>query len=174
MPKKICCILVVLLAAVCSASVYGQTKASFVSQDGGFTIALPMDGLQDVDSVGDVGGGGGTYAWATDDGQFSVSYLDNAFAAQDVKRSLNSLADLILKGPVNRTAAVISRRQFEVDGNTIIEIRLRRPGGLAINRLISVKRRLYVITADWIEGDGKAATDIINSFTLVDGTALIA
>ena len=173
MPKTICCILVVLVAAACSASIHGQTKARFVSQDGGFTIALPQDGLQAVDPIGDESGGG-TYAWATDDGQFSVSYLDNAFATPDVKRSLNSLADLIIKGPVNRAATIVSRRQFEVDGNTVIEIRLKRPGGTAINRLVSVKRRLYVITADWIEGDGKAAAEILNSFTLVDGNALIA
>jgi hypothetical protein len=75
---------------------------------------------------------------------------------------------------MNRAAVIVSRRQFEVDGNTVIEIRLKRPGGSAINRLISVKRRLYVITADWVEGDGKAAVDILDSFTLVDSKSLVA
>jgi hypothetical protein len=164
----------VLLAAVCSASVNGQTKAKFVSQDGGFTIALPKEGLQGIEPIGDVNSGAGSYAWATDDGQFSVSYLENAFPAHDVNRSLNSLADLIVKGPMNRAAMIVSRRQFEVDGNVVIEIRLKRPGGSAINRLISVKRRLYVITADWVEGDGKAAADILDSFTLVDSKSLVA
>ena len=69
---------------------------------------------------------------------------------------------------------IMSRRQFEVDGNTVIELRLKRPGGWAINRLISVKRRLYVITADWVEGDGKAAADILDSFSLLDSRSLIA
>src|SRR6185503_20794735 len=108
MLKKTCFALAVLLAATCSASVYGQTKARFVSQDGGFTIALPKEGLQGLEPIGDLNSGAGTYAWATDDGQFSVSYLENAFPAQDVSRSINALANLIIKGPVNRAAMIMS------------------------------------------------------------------
>jgi hypothetical protein len=37
-----------------------------------------------------------------------------------------------------------------------------------------VKRRLYVLTADWIDGDGKAAVSVLDSFELVDSTSLIA
>jgi hypothetical protein len=36
------------------------------------------------------------------------------------------------------------------------------------------KRRLFVITADWTKGDGKAATDILDSFVITDGRLLIA
>lgn len=174
MLRKTCCILVVLLAAVCSASVFGQTKAKFVSTDGGFTIALPKEGLQGVDPVGDLNSGAGTYAWMTDDGQFSVSYLENAFPVLNANQSLNALADVIVKSPINRAAMIVSRKQTVKDGNPVIELRLRRPGGSAINRLIVVKRRLYVLTADWVEGDGTAAISVLDSFELVDSLSLIA
>ena len=167
-------VLAVLIAAVCSASLSAQTKARFVSQDGGFTIDLPREGYQGVEPLGDLTSGAGTYAWVTDDGQFSVSYLEGAFPLQSAEQSLNSLADTIVNSPVNRQAKVLSRRQFVADGNPVIELRIQRGGGFAINRLIMVKRRLYVLTADWTEGTGTNAAAILESFQLVDGRLLVA
>ena len=63
MSKKICVVMTVLLAVACSVSSFGQTKAKFVSQDGGFTIDLPREGYQGVEPIGDVNSGSGTYAW---------------------------------------------------------------------------------------------------------------
>jgi hypothetical protein len=166
--------LAVLLSAVCSISALSQTKARFVSQDGGFTIELPREGYEGVEPVGDLTSGAGTYAWITDDGQFSVSYLEGAFSIQSAERSLNSLADLIISSPVNRQAKILSRRMFEREGNPVIELRIQRPGGSAINRLMMVKRRLYVLTADWVEGDGKNPASVLDSFQLVDSNYLIA
>jgi hypothetical protein len=174
MYKKICLPSAILVLMVCSISLSAQTKAKFVSPDGGFTIDLPKEGLQGVDPVGDLNSGAGTYAWMTDNGQFSVSYLENAFPASSANESLKALAAMILKSPINAAAVVVSRRQFEKDGNPTIELRLKRQGGSAINRLIVVKRRLYVLTADWVEGDGAAATSALDSFQLVDGSLLIA
>lgn len=174
MRRKICVVLAVTIAAVCSVSSYAQTKARFVSQDGGFTIDLPREGLEGVEPIGDLNSGAGTYAWMTADGQFSVSYLENAFPALTASASLNTLADVILKSPVNRAAMILGRRQFEQNGNQIIELRLQRPGGFAVNRLIVVKKRLFVLTADWVEGDGKAAVSVLDSFQLVDSRSLIA
>ena len=164
----------VLLAAVCSVSLYGQTRAKFVSQDGGFTIDLPREGLQGIEPVGDLTSGAGSYAWVTDQGQFSVSYLEGAFSIQSADGSLAKLADVIANSPVNRQAKILSRRTFVIDGNPVVELKIQRAGGSAINRLIMVKRRLYVLTADWIEGDGAAAEGVLNSFQLVDSKALIA
>ena len=174
MQNKFGLFLAVLLTAFCSVSLYGQTKAKFVSQDGGFTIDLPREGYQGIDPVGDVSSGAGTYAWMTDDGQFSVSYLEGAFSMQSAEESLNVLADTIVKSPVNSGAKILGRRQFVVHGNPVVELRIRRPQGSAINRLIVVKRRLYVLTADWIEGDGKAPAAVLDSFALVDSRTLIA
>jgi len=167
-------LLAVILAAVCSISLYGQTKAKFVSQDGGFTIDLPKDGYQGVEPVGYLTSGAGSYAWVTDDGQFSVSYLEGAFSSHNADESLAKLADVILNSPVNRQAKILSRQSFVRDGNPVIEFKLKRTGGFAINRLIMVKRRLYVLTADWVAGDSSAATNILDSFQLVDAKALIA
>ena len=159
---------------VCSISLSAQTKAKFVSPDGGFTIELPKEGLQGVDPVGDLNSGAGSYAWITDDGQFSISYLEKAFPVLNANESLKALADVILKSPLNRAATIVSRRQFEKGGNPTIELRLKRPGGSAINRLIVVKGRLYVLTADWVDGDGAAAISALDSFQLVDRSSLIA
>ena len=174
MSKKICVVMTVLLAVACSVSSFGQTKAKFVSQDGGFTIDLPREGYQGVEPIGDVNSGSGTYAWVTDDGQFSVSYLEGAFSIQSAERSLDSLADLIISSPANRQSTILSRRKLVADGNTIIELRIKRPTGSAINRLVMVKRRLYVITADWLEGSGLNSERVLDSFELVDGRSLIA
>ena len=124
-----------------------------MSQDGGFTIDLPREGYQGVEPVGDLNSGSGTYAWVTDDGQFSISYLESAFPVQTAADSLNSRADIILKSPVNRQAKLLSRRQFVANGDPVVELRIKRPQGTAINRLVMFKRRLFVITADWIDGD---------------------
>jgi hypothetical protein len=174
MHRKICLLLAVLLTAIISISVSGQTKAKFVSQDGGFTIDLPREGYQGVEPVGDMNSGSGTYAWVTEEGQFSVSYVEGAFPIRTATKSLNSLADVILKSPANQRSTLLSRRQFVVDGNPVVEMRIKRPQGSAINRLVMVKRRLYVITADWIDGDGKNAAAILDSFQIVDSRSLIA
>jgi len=174
MQKKICFLAVLLLTAVCSVSTLAQSNAKFVSQDGGFTIDLPREGFQGVEPIGDLTSGAGTYAWVTDDGQFSVSYLEGAFPMRVAEQSLNSLADIIVRSPVNRQAKILSRRQFVTDGNPVIELRIQRPNGAAINRLIMVKQRLYVITADWIEGGGEGAISVIDSFRLVDAKSLVA
>lgn len=174
MHSKICLLVAVLLAAFCSVSVVGQTKAKFVSQDGGFTIDLPSEGYQGVEPVGDLNSGSGTYAWVTEAGQFSVSYVEGAFPMRTAAESINTLADVILKSPANRQSTILSRKQFVVDGNPVIELRIKRPQGSAINRLFMVKRRLFVITADWVDGDGKDAAGILDSFELIDGRKLIA
>jgi hypothetical protein len=36
------------------------------------------------------------------------------------------------------------------------------------------KRRLFVITADWIDGDGKNAAAILDSFQIMDSRSMIA
>jgi hypothetical protein len=56
----------------------------------------------------------------------------------------------------------------------VIELRIKRPQGWAINRLVVVKRRLFVITADWVDGDGENAAAILDSFELIDSRQLIA
>lgn len=174
MQSKTCLLLAVLLAAILSVSTASQTKAKFTSQDGGFTIDLPREGYQGVEPVGDLNSGSGTYAWMTDDGQFSVSYVEGAFSIRTASESLDRLAAIILKSPVNQRSTLISRRQFVSDGNPVIELRIKRPQGSAINRLIMVKRRLFVITADWVVGDGKNAAAILDSFELVDARTMIA
>src|SRR6476620_11374058 len=161
MSKKICVVMTVLLAVACSVSSFGQTKAKFVSQDGGFTIDLPREGYQGVEPIGDVNSGSGTYAWVTEDGQFSISYIDGAFPIQTATNTLNALADIILKSPVNRQAQILSRRQFVSNGDPVVELQIKRPQGNAINRLVMFKRRLFVITADWVQGDGKNAAAIL-------------
>jgi hypothetical protein len=174
MQKKLCLLLAVLLAAVFSISLSAQTKAKFVSQDGGFTIDLPREGYQGVEPVGDLTSGAGTYAWVTDDGQFSVSYLEGVFSMQTADQSLDSLANVIVGSPANRKAKILERHRFVIAGNPVIELRIQRPEGLAINRLIMVKRRLYVLTADWVKGDGTAPAQILDSFQLFDSKMLIA
>jgi len=174
MRVKICLLLAVALTAVVSFSTFGQTKAKFISQDGGFTIDLPREGFQGVEPVGDLNSGAGTYAWVTDDGQFSVSYLEGAFPIQTATDSLNTLADIILKSPVNRQAQLLSRRQFVANGDPVVELRIKRPQGTAINRLVMFKRRLFVITADWIKGDGRNAAAILDSFEIMDFRSMIA
>jgi hypothetical protein len=174
MRVKICLLLAVLLTAVFSVSIVGQTNAKFVSQDGGFAIDLPREGYQGVEPVGDLNSGSGTYAWVTEDGQFSVSYVEGAFPMRTATESLNTLADVILKSPANQRSILISRRQFVADGNPVIELRIKRPQGLAINRLVLVKRRLFVITADWADGDGNDASVILDSFKIVDSRSLVA
>lgn len=174
MRVKLCLLLAVLLTAVFSVSIVGQTNAKFVSQDGGFAIDLPREGYQGVEPVGDLNSGSGTYAWVTEDGQFSVSYVEGAFPMRTATESLNTLADVILKSPANQRSILISRRQFVADGNPVIELRIKRPQGLAINRLVLVKRRLFVITADWADGDGNDASVILDSFKIVDSRSLVA
>ena len=174
MQTKICLLSAVLLTAVLSISTTAQTKAKFVSQDGGFTIDLPREGYQGVEPVGDLNSGSGTYAWVTDDGQFSVSYVEGAFSIRTANESLDRLADMILKSPANQRSALISRRQFVSNGNPVVELRIRRPQGSAINRLIMVKRPLFVITADWIECDCRNAAAILDSFELVDARSMVA
>src|SRR3954469_14115791 len=174
MRLTICLLSAAALTAVLSFPASGQTKAKFVSQDGGFTIDLPREGYQGVEPVGDLTSGAGTYAWVTNDGQFSVSYLEGAFSVQTAEQSLDSLADVIVGSPVNRQAKILERRRFVTDGNPVVELRIQRPTGLAVNRLIMVKRRLYVLTADWVKGDGTGPAQIIDSFQLFDSKMLIA
>lgn len=174
MLKKICLLTAILLIAFCSVSISSQTKAKFVSQDGGFTIDLPREGYQGIEPIGDLTSGAGTYAWVTDDGQFSVSYLEGAFSIQNADASLNTLADTIINSAINRQSKILSRRQFVSNGDPVVELKIKRPQGFAINRLVMFKRRLFVITADWKDGDGKAAANILDSFTVVDGRSLIA
>ena len=174
MREKKLLFLAALLAAVCSVSSHGQTRAKFVSQDGGFTIDLPREGMQEIEPIGDLTSGAGSYAWVTDDGQYSVSYLEGAFPMRSANSSLAKLAEVIINSPANRQSKILGRREFLVDGNPVIELRIKRAGGSAINRLIMVKRRLYVLTADWPEGDGSGAEQILNSFQLIDSKALIA
>jgi len=164
----------VIVAVACAVGAFGQTKAKFVSQDGGFTIDLPREGYQGLEPIGDVNSGAGTYAWVTDDGQFSVSYLEGAFSIQSAESSLEKLADVIISSPANRQATILSRQKFVTNGNLMIELRIKRPTGTAINRLVMVKRRLYVITADWTEGNGNNAEQVLNSFELVDRRGLTA
>jgi hypothetical protein len=171
---KTCLLTAILLIAFCSVSISGQTKARFVSQDGGFTIDLPREGYQGIEPICDLTSGAGTYAWVTDDGQFSVSYLEGAFSIQNADASLNALADTIINSAVNRQSKILSRRQFVSNGDPVVELKIKRPQGSAINRLVMFKRRLFVITADWKDGDGKAAADILESFTVVDGRSLVA
>jgi hypothetical protein len=171
---KICLLTAISLIAFCSVSISGQTKAKFVSQDGGFTIDLPREGYQGIEPIGDLTSGAGTYAWVTDDGQFSVSYLEGAFSIQNADVSLNALADTIISSPINRQSKLLGRRQFVSNGDPVVELKIKRPQGFAINRLVMFKRRLFVITADWKDGDGKAAADILDTFAVVDGRLLIA
>jgi len=174
MHRKTFFLLAVLLSAVCSVSFYGQTRAKFVSQDGGFTIDLPREGLQGIEPAGDLTSGAGSYAWVTDDGQFSVSYLEGAFSIRDTNGSLAKLADVIINSPANRQAKIFGRRSIVTDGNHVLEFKIKRTSGWAINRLIMVKRRLFVLTADWTDGDGSAAQEVLDSFQLVDSKSLIA
>jgi len=164
----------VIVPVACAVEVFGQPKAKFVSQAGGFTIDLPREGYQGLEPIGDVNSGAGTYAWVTDDGQFSVSYLEGAFSIQSAESSLEKLADVIISSPANRQATILSRQKFVTNGNLMIELRIKRPTGTAINRLVMVKRRLYVITADWTEGNGNNAEQVLNSFELVDRRGLTA
>src|SRR6478672_7528985 len=136
MRLTICLLSAAALTAVLSFPASGQTKARFVSQDGGFTIDLPREGYQGVEPVGDLTSGAGSYAWVTDDGQFSVSYLEGAFSIQRADGSLAKLADVILNSPVNKQAKVLSLRSFVVDGYPVVELKIKRSGGSAINRLI--------------------------------------
>src|SRR3954452_3986946 len=121
MQKKLCLSLAVLLAAVFSISLSAQTKAKFVSLDGGFTIDLPREGYQGIEPIGDLTSGAGTYAWVTDDGQFSVSYLEGAFSIQNADVSLNALADTIISSPINRQSKLLGRRQFVSNGDPVVE-----------------------------------------------------
>jgi hypothetical protein len=174
MQVKICAVVAVLLAAVYSTTLVGQTKAKFVSQDGGFSIDLPREGYRSIEPVGDLTSGAGTYAWVTQDGQFTVSYLEGAFSVEHAAMSLNKLADTIISGPANFRAQVLSRKQFSLNDCPAIDLRIKRSTVSAINRLVVVKRRLYVITADWVDGDGSSAARILDSFELIDGRLLIA
>ena len=174
MRLTICLLSAAALTAVLSFPASGQTKAKFISQDGGFTIDLPREGYQGVEPVGDLNSGSGTYAWVTEDGQFSISYIDGAFPIQTATNSLNALADIILKSPVNRQAQILSRRQFVSNGDPVVELQIKRPQGNAINRLVMFKRRLFVITADWVQGDGKNAAAILDSFEIMDLRSMIA
>ena len=174
MHRKKFVLVAVLLAAVSSVSLFGQTRAKFVSQDGGFTIDLPREGLQGIEPIGDLTSGSGSYAWVTEDGQFSVSYLEDAFSMRDADGSLAKLADVIVNSPANRQAKIMGRRSFVADGNQVLELKIKRPGGWAINRLIMVKRRLFVLTADWTDGDGSPAQTVLDSLQLVDSKSFIA
>src|SRR3954452_21883958 len=118
---KICLLTAMSLIAFCSVSISGQTKAKFVSQDGGFTIDLPREGYQGIEPIGDLTSGAGTYAWVTDDGQFSVSYLEGAFSIQNADVSLNALADTIISSPINRQSKLLGRRQFVSNGDPVVE-----------------------------------------------------
>ena len=174
MHNKICLIVAVLLAAICSTSTLGQTKAKFVSVDGGFSIDLPKDEFEGLEPVGNVGNGAGSFSWHTDAGLFTVSYVEGAFPIDQAPASLNALADAVAGGQKEMKSQVIGRRQFMFSGNPAVEIRIRRAGGSAINRFVMVGRRLFVLTADWSDGDGSEVIRVLDSFDLIERRSLVA
>src|SRR2546423_8523005 len=138
MHKKICLIVAVLLAAVCSSPLFGQTKARFISLDGGFSIDLPKDEYEGLDPVGNISSGAGSFSWHTDSGLFTVSFVEGAFPIDQAGLSLNALADAVAGGQTQMKSKVIGRRQFTLNGNPAVEIRIRRATGSAINRFVMV------------------------------------
>ena len=165
----------VLLASVCSVSLFGQTKARFVSQDGGFSIDLPREGFEGAQPISDLSSGAGSFAWATENGRFTVSYVGHAFPIDHSDSSLTALADAVAAGQSDTQAKVIGRRAFNLSGNPAIELRIERRGASAINRFILVKNILYVLTVDWVQGqNGKMAEKILDSFELVDEKEIVA
>ena len=101
---------------------------------------------------------------------YSLGGIVQHAQAQFVQQGGKLIGNGMEAWPTNQGVAVA----VSADGNTIIELRIKRPTGSAINRLVMVKRRLYVITADWLEGSGLNAERVLDSFELVDGRSLIA
>lgn len=144
----------------------------FVSEKGGFSIALPAKPSEESGTDGDSKGEADKSFvwWLTDDRIFSVGYVDNKAATKESGAArVASAADNLIGTLADKGSKLVSRRNLTVGEHPGVEVRYTlKEGPIAITRYYFVNTRLFIITTLWLpDGDDTDELKILDSFKII-------
>ena len=167
--------LTVVLGIPVSAQRSDIIGARFVSVQAGFSIDLPSSADDGVLPIGSASTEAGTYIWKRPEGNFTVGFVDGIPGFTDGFAVLNEFADSVTANQLKAGSKVSERMEFSSNGYPGVELRIKRKTGFAVNRCVLVRKRLYILTADFAEGENESVIlSILDSFQPIDRYLLVA
>lgn len=187
MPNYILILLAVLLVTIFPEIGFSQIQVSpdiakqsgdFVSTEGEFTVALPAKTTRfaKVEPVERETEGGSKMGWNTPQGAFVFSFTNYLKTPENPLKIYEELSNDIV-GEIKRPGGkLIRKKETAFLGNPGLEVWVDLgKGQTMVYRYFFVKKRLYILTTGWKDGEnGETQLKILNSFKLLDRNALIA
>lgn len=157
-----------------SLAVFAQDK--FTSDEGGFAIDLPAEGItvNDKPEGADGLGEGKKYSWLTlEDRVFMISYYKTA---DEKPLTLKERANLMtgvkagfIKG-VKKNKYLVSEKPYAYKTYKGTQFRVVLPGGISITRIFMTPMRMYM-TQTTVKGTSRAkelaAVKVLDTFRLI-------
>ena len=172
--KLVSAVLVAAVLCIMCSTAFADT-VRVVSVEGGFMIDLPPDADAEENSIGDADSGAAAFMWHTANGDFTIGFVDGMRRSAEPAAFFAELNKTVVRDQRRAGARVLEKTDLSFEGNPGMELRLQRGDSVVVERFILVKNRLYVLTADMTAIDSAdEAAHILDSFELIDGTALIA
>lgn len=162
-----------------NSSKENQVKDTFVSVEGGFTIALPQyaRGFSNIKPNSKIKGGS-QYNWQTPEGMFAVTYSDPISIPLDLnlKNELQAMSNKLIEQFTSSGGKLISTKEISSDGNTGVEVKIQfQDGIIGVTRYFLINNRMFILSAGWnLKEDGAVQLKILDSFKAIDGKAIIA
>jgi hypothetical protein len=169
-------VLILLVTAALSATVFAQESGPFVSKEGRFSIALPAEnnGVKPlaVDSpLGQLSGN--AYEWKIKEGTYTVGFVDAPNSIEDAENSgriFGSIRERMSAWATSKNGKVLSDKPVEIEKHPGLELKLDFPNALLWQRFYVVSNRLYqvilVLKADQRPGEA-VAVKVLDSFKLL-------
>lgn len=171
----ICLFLALYAGDICSQGVPGpgdrlSTPPSHVSRAGGFSILLPVDVTSQRRITGGQGTTGGIqFFWRTLEGEFFVSFYDNAERSPDAKQELEQLANNYISGIVKNGGRSLEKTETSLETFPGLQIKARlKSGETVVIRYFMVEKRIFIISTRWnLKDTGEKQLYILDTFRLV-------
>lgn len=154
-------------------------KESFVSLDGGFTIALPQitDGMNNIKPTAGVSKGGIQFVWKAPQSFLVANVTERIVAPKNIKQELQTVVDnFILVQEQSNGGKLISKKEIFLGAMPGMEARLRIGADAnGIVRFFIADKRVFGLAASFKDGeDENAQLRILDSFKLIDKKAAVA
>jgi hypothetical protein len=154
-------------------------KESFVSLDGGFTIALPQitNGMNSIKPATGVSKGGIQFIWKAGQAVFVANVTERIVAPKNIKQELEAIVgNFIQTQEQTNIVKLIDKKEISLGGMPGTEARLRiGADAKGIVRFYIVDKRVFGLAASFKDGEDEISQlQILNSFKLIDKKTAIA
>lgn len=172
-------LLAILFLIIFSGNIFSQTQPSpntvkqsenFVSEDGGFTIALPskLTRSSPVQPIKGITDGGTKLGWDSPQGAFVFSFTNYLKIPENPSKIFEELSNDVVTTFTD--AKLMSKKTTSFLGNPALETTMHhKRGATMFYRYFFVEKRLFILTTMWKDGEsGEMQLKILDSFKLID------